>query len=97
MAVRKYELLYILKPDLDEEAVTSNMERFKGIVEQYNGEVTNLEKWSKRRLAYEIDKYKDGLYILMNFTGTAELAGELDRLLKINEAVLRHIIVREDE
>jgi len=95
--VRQYELMYILKPDLEDDAITANMERFKGIVEQYNGEVINLEKWGKRRLAYEIEKYRDGLYILMNFKGTSEISDELDRLLKINESVLRHIIIREDD
>lgn len=95
--MREYEVLYILKPDLDEETVTSNMERYKGVVEQHGGEVTNLEKWSKRKLAYDIKKYKEGLYILMNFKGTQEIAREIDRLLKINESVLRHIIIREDD
>ncbi|MTI83522.1 MAG: 30S ribosomal protein S6 [Firmicutes bacterium] len=95
--MRQYELMYILKSDLEEEAVTSIMEKFKGIVEQYNGEIVDLDKWGKRRLAYEIEDYKDGLYILMHYKGTSEISNELDRLLKINESVLRHIIIREDE
>lgn len=97
MAVREYEVFYILRPDLEDDAVNANMERFKGVIEQFGGEVTNLEKWSKRRLAYEINKYKEGLYILLNFKGPAEVAQEIDRLMKINEDVLRHIIIREDD
>lgn len=95
--MRQYELLYIIKPDLDEEAVAQVMERFKGVAEQQGGEVTHLDKWSKRRLAYEIENYREGLYIIMNFKGAPAVADELDRLLKINDSVLRHVIAREEE
>lgn len=95
--VRNYELMYIIKPDLDEEAAAAVMERYKGVVEQNNGEITNLEKWGKRRLAYEIKDYKDGLYVLMNFKGTPDLSSEIDRLLKINDAILRHMIVLQED
>lgn len=94
--MREYEILYILKPDLDDDAVTANMERFKDIVEKNNGSVTNLEKWGKRKLAYEIKDYKEGIYILMNFKGTADIAGELDRVMRISEPVLRQMIVLEN-
>ncbi len=95
--VRQYELVFIVKPDLDEEATDTLIGKVKGIVETNGAEVIKLEKWGKRRLAYEIKNYREGFYVIMNFKGDAAVAAELDRVLKITENILRHMIVREDE
>lgn len=95
--MRNYEVLYIIKPDVEEEKVTALVERFKALVEEKGAEVTKLDKWGKRRLAYEIDKVKDGIYVLMQFKAEPAAAAELDRVMKINDAMVRHMIVREGE
>jgi small subunit ribosomal protein S6 len=93
--VRSYECVFILRPDLDEERAGEVAEKFKSLVENHGGEVTKLEKWGKRRLAYEIAHTREGLYMIMHFNAAPEVAQELDRVLKITEDVLRHIIVRQ--
>ncbi|AQS57743.1 30S ribosomal protein S6 [Desulforamulus ferrireducens] len=95
--MRNYEVMYIIKPETEEEKVTAIMERFKSLVEERGAEVTKLEKWGKRRLAYEIDHMREGIYILMQFKAEAAAAAELDRVLKINDDVFRHMITRGEE
>ncbi len=89
-----YESLFILRPDLEEEKLAEVIEKFRLLVENHGGEVTKLEKWGKRRLAYEIQRLKEGLYILLRFKGNADVIQELERVFKISDEVIRHIIVR---
>lgn len=95
--MRQYELIFIVRTDLEEEATEAIIEKVKGIIENNGAEVINIDKWGKRRLAYEIKHIREGYYVLVNFKGEAKVAAELDRVLKITDAILRHIIVREDE
>lgn len=95
--MRNYEVMYIIKPETEEEKVTALVERFKALVEERGAEVTKLDKWGKRRLAYEINKIKEGIYVLMQFKAEAAAAAELDRVMKINDDIIRHMITREDE
>ncbi|WP_027717108.1 30S ribosomal protein S6 [Desulfovirgula thermocuniculi] len=92
--MRSYETMYILKPELSEEAVGELVDKFKNLVENHGGEVTKLEKWGKRRLAYEIAHRREGFYVVMQFKAAPEVAQELDRVFRITEDVLRHIIVK---
>ncbi len=94
--MKKYETIFILHPSLDEEAVNANIEKFKGVIENGGGSVENVDFWGKRKLAYEIAKVNEGYYTLVNFTATAELPSELDRVFRITDGVIRHIIVREE-
>ncbi len=89
-----YEAMFILQPDLEEEKVAEVMEKFRSLVENHGGEVTRLEKWGKRRLAYQIQHLREGLYIILRFKGSKEVVQELDRVFKITDEVIRHIIVR---
>jgi len=89
-----YEAMFILRPDLEEEKVAEIMDRFRALVENRGGEVTKLEKWGKRRLAYEIQHLWEGLYIILRFKGNTEIVQELDRVFKISDEVIRHMIVR---
>ena len=93
--MRKYETIFILHPSLDEEAVKANIEKFKGVIENGGGTVENVDFWGKRKLAYEIAKVNEGYYTLVNFTAPAELPSELDRIFRITDGVIRHIIVKE--
>lgn len=94
--MKKYETIFILHPSLDEEAVKANIEKFKGVIENGGGSVENVDFWGKRKLAYEIAKVNEGYYTLVNFTAAAELPSELDRVFRITDGVIRHIIVREE-
>ena len=93
--MRKYETIYIQNPILDEEAVKANIEKFKGIIENGGGTVDNVDFWGKRKLAYEIKKVSEGYYTLFNFTAGPELPKELDRVFRITDGIIRHIIVCE--
>ncbi|MBE3520193.1 MAG: 30S ribosomal protein S6 [Firmicutes bacterium] len=92
--MRLYELLFIIRPDLDEEKVSSIISRYQDIITSTGGQVKKQDKWGKRRLAYEIDHQREGVYVLITFEGEPALTKELDRLMKIDADVLRHMIVR---
>jgi len=94
--MRNYEIMYILKPDLDEESITAVIEKFNVLIANNGGEVTSVDKWGKRRLAYEIKDYREGIYILVNFKGVAGTAQELDRVMKITDEILRFMIVKKE-
>ncbi|HPZ44320.1 MAG TPA: 30S ribosomal protein S6 [Bacillota bacterium] len=95
--MRKYEVIFILRPDLDEEKNTEVIEKFKTLIESHGGEILKLDKWGKRKLAYEVKKFREGLYVLIQMKAESKVATELDRVFKITDEVLRHMIIREDE
>ncbi len=93
--MRKYEVMYIIRTDLEQEAVQAVIEKFQGIITNNGGEITSHEVMGKRRLAYEINKFRDGIYVLVHFNGTPELVAELDRTMKISDEIIRHLIVKD--
>lgn len=93
----KYEVLYILKPTLTEEEVNAEAEKNKALIESFQGEVTNVEKWGKKKLSYEVKKFNEGYYVLMNMTANTEAVNELNRLFKISDTVIRHLLTRVEE
>jgi len=95
--MRDYELVYILDPGLSEEAVTELIERFKTLASGQGAEIKSQERWEKRRLAYEIKDKREGVYVVMELKALPEAVQEIDRVLKITEGVLRHLIVRVEE
>ncbi|WP_018750424.1 30S ribosomal protein S6 [Paenibacillus sanguinis] len=92
--MRKYEVMYIIRPDVEQEAVQAIVEKFQGII-QNGGEITKHDLMGKRRLAYEINKIRDGIYVLVNFTATPEVVAELERILKISDEVIRYLITKD--
>ena len=94
--MRKYGTIFILHPALDEEAVKANIEKFKGVIENGGGTVENVDFWGKRKLAYEIAKVNEGFYTLINFEANTELPKELDRVFRITDGVIRHIVVKQE-
>jgi small subunit ribosomal protein S6 len=94
---KKYEAFYIVKPDFNDGEVNKIAEHFKGIVESHGGSVEKASKWDKRKLAYEVNGYKEGNYILMNFEAPAALPAELGRLMRINDDIIRHRIYKIEE
>lgn len=95
--MKKYETIFILHPSLDEEAVNANIEKFKGVIENGGGVVENVDLWGKRKLAFEINKISEGTYTLVNFSADSELPKELDRVFRITDGVIRHMIVKLDK
>ncbi len=97
--MRHYEAMYIVDPDITDEALEPIVERYKKIVTDGGGEVSEAGKWEKGRrpLAYEIAKKREGMYILMQFQSDADVPKELDRIFRISDDVIRHLIVRQDE
>lgn len=97
MTNRKYEAFYIVKPDLAEPDVQKIADRFKAVVVEKGGTVESAGKWDRRRLAYEIDGYREGNYVLMNFEADAQLPQELSRLMRISDDVIRHRIFKLED
>ena len=94
--MRDYELLFVLDPSLDEEAKADLIEKVKEVISA-GGEAGEADVWGDRKLAYNIGKKSTGYYVVLPFKADAELPKELDRRLRINENVMRHIIVCQDE
>jgi len=95
--MRKYETLYVLQPMLEEEAIKALVERFATLITEQGGQVEKVDEWGKRRLAYPIEDFREGYYVLMTFTADANTPQELERVYKITDGVIRYLIVREDE
>ncbi|ACX68526.1 30S ribosomal protein S6 [Virgibacillus sp. LDC1] len=92
--MRKYEVMYIIRPDIEQEAVQAAVDKFQGIISN-GGEITKHDVMGKRRLAYEIKKFRDGVYVLVNFNATPEVVAELERLMKISDEVIRYLITND--
>ncbi|MGY6498369.1 MAG: 30S ribosomal protein S6 [Microcella sp.] len=95
--MHQYELMVILDPEIDERTVAPSLDKFLGVVRNAGGSIENVDIWGKRRLAYEINKKNEGIYAVVNFTATSEATVELDRQLKLSEAVMRTKVLRAEE
>ncbi|UTR12368.1 MULTISPECIES: 30S ribosomal protein S6 [Evansella] len=95
--MRKYEIMYIVRPNLEESATKEVVERFNKVLADNGAEVENVEEKGKRRLAYEIDDFKEGYYVLLHVNAPSEAIDEFNRLIKINDNVIRTLVVRDDE
>lgn len=95
--MRKYETLYVLRPDLEAEKTQELVQKFTGVVTDNGGDGCELNEWGKRRLAYEIDGLHEGYYILMTYHAPTDLSQELERLFRISDDVIRYITVRVEE
>ena len=95
--MRTYELVFIAQPGLDEEGLASLVETVKQTVTENGGEIIKEEMMGRRKLAYPINRYEEGHYILLHANLERPTLNELERRLKLSEDILRHIIVRLDE
>ena len=95
--MRDYELMVVLTPDLDDQGVEETTERVRSLVTARGGEVTDLQPWGRRRLAYPITKFRDGFYAVAKLKLDPTAAAPLERSLQLNETVIRHLLVRLDE
>ncbi len=92
-----YELMFIIDPKLDQEQKDAEIEKVKGIISENGGELGEADVWGIRKLAYPIMKNTEGFYVVLPFQADPELPKELDRRLKISDAVIRHMIINKDE
>ena len=92
----KYETMLVTSAALDEEASTALVGKFKSLIEA-NGTIDSVDDWGKRRLAYPINDLNEGYYVLMTFNAAAAIPHELDRLFRINDSVMRSLIVCKDQ
>ena len=97
MADRQYELIYILPPETAEAQANEMHDQVAEIVTRLNGQIEKTENWGRRKFAYEIGHFKEGVYVLEVINGSGELMKEIDRRLKVIDQVVRHMIVRVDE
>jgi len=95
--MRIYEELFIIKPDATEEEVDQFIEQMKTIVTSAGGTIDKAEKWGKRRLAYRVDKYKEGAYVLFQFSSGPEAVKEFERRLRVTDMVIKFLTVRIDQ
>ncbi|ABS76125.1 MULTISPECIES: 30S ribosomal protein S6 [Bacillus] len=95
--MKKYEVMYIIRPNIDEESKKAVIERFNNVLTSNGAEITGTKDWGKRRLAYEINDFRDGFYQILNVQSEAAAVAEFDRLAKISDDIIRHIVVKEEE
>lgn len=92
--MRKYEVMYVVKPSLDEEARSAVVEKAHAILTENGATIDNVNEWGLRELAYEIEDFKKGYYVVTTFTSEETAVNEFNRLTRINKDVIRHMIVR---
>ena len=95
--MREYEAIYIVKPSYDEEQYAQFVEKYSALIQNNGGEIIKVEPWGKRRLAYEIDKLREGYYVLVRFNAEADVPAELERNFKIADEIMRYLVVRVGE
>lgn len=94
--MKKYEVMFIVKP-AEEEALNNVVAKFENLLQANGATVEKVDRWGKRRLAYEVKEHAEGYYYLMFFSAEPKVIAELDRVMKITDEILKHMIIKEDE
>jgi len=94
---RKYELVYVISPDVSDDQVNELHGQIDAVVQRMGGQIEKTDNWGRRKLAYEIGRHKEGTYVLEVINGSGDLMKEIDRRLKVIDTVIRHLVVRVDE
>lgn len=95
--MRIYEELFIVKPETPEEEIDAFIEQMKGVVAASGGTVDKVDKWGKRKLAYRVDKFREGSYVLLQFSANPDTVKEFERRLRVADMVMKFLTVRIDE
>ena len=95
--MRAYELMVLIDPEVDERTVEPTLKKYLEVVTNAGGTVDNIDVWGRRKTAYEIQKKSEGIYVVVNFQSEPAATQELDRLLNLNETILRTKIIRPEE
>ena len=94
--MNKYELALVVSAKLEDEERVATVEKVKAYIERFGGQITNVDDWGKKRLAYEIQHMKEGFYYFIQFEAAAEAPAEIERRVRIMENVLRYLVVRKE-
>ena len=94
--MNKYELAVVVNAKIEDDARVATVEKVKEYVVRYGGTITNVDEWGKKRLAYEIQKMKEGYYYFIQFDASAECPAEIERRVRIMEPVMRYLCVKQD-
>ena len=95
--LNKYESIYIVNPEVDDEGIKGLVEKFNALIESEGGKVTETNEWGMKKLAYPIKKFTQGYYVLVNFEAKPEFVDELERIYKITDDVIKFITVRKED
>lgn len=95
--MRQYETMYILKPELEAEQQAELVAKYQSLVTERAGQIDQLQEIGKRRLAYEIDNFREGYYVLMQYSTDNDISHELERVMRIDDNVIRYLTVRVGE
>ncbi len=95
--MRDYELTYIVRPDISDDKVTAAIEQIQQLIVDQGNEVQRVDQWGRRRLAYPINDQREGHYVLLAVSINPDTIGEIERNLKLNDAILRYLLVRADD
>ena len=95
--MNQYEVAFIIRPEVDQEGQDAIIERLSGILTTDEGQVDNVDSWGRRRLAYPIDKVREGFYYFIQGHFATSVLPELDRSVKLSESILRHMVIRLDQ
>ena len=90
-----YETMYILRPDIGEETVDEEIARYQGILQEQGASILETQHRGRRRLAYEIKKYREGIYIQMNYQGVGKIIAPLERAMRLSENVIRYLTIKQ--
>ena len=93
--MNKYETMYIISPTVDDEQVKTLIEKFNDLISEH-GELEKVEEWGRKKLAYEVQDQKEGYYVLVYFSANPEFPLELERNFKINENILKYLILNKE-
>ena len=96
MTMNKYELALVINAKIEDDARTDAIEKIKALIEKFGGEITNGDEWGKKKLAYEIQKMREGYYYFIQFDASAECPAEIERRVRIMEPVMRYLCVKQD-
>lgn len=91
-----YETMYILRPDLNDEQVEQAIAKYENLVREQGGENIQIQNRGKRRLAYEINRQRDGIYIQLNYTGPGNIIAPLERAMRLSEEVMRYLTIKQE-
>jgi small subunit ribosomal protein S6 len=94
--MNKYEVMYIVKP-VEEEAIEAVVAKFENLIVNNGGTIDKVDRWGKKRLAYELKDFTEGFYFVVYFTAEPRTVAELDRVMKITDEILRHMVIKQDE
>lgn len=96
MTMNKYELALVINAKIEDDARADAIEKIKALIEKFGGAITNVDEWGKKKLAYEIQKMREGYYYFIQFDASADCPAEIERRVRIMEPVMRYLCVKQD-